>query len=204
MKIDRFAACVPLLLKHEGKFVNDPKDPGGATNMGITIGTLTKWRGRSVTPDDVLALSRDEALDIYRAWYWTQPGIGRLPVGIDRAVFDFAVHSGASRAIMAVQRVIKVADDGNLGPISYAAAARADPIDTIRQLIAGRELFLSRLSIWPRYRNGWKSRLIELQDAALSDIENPPKPTPTAPAAPAVWSLKTWLTSLFNTPSTER
>ncbi|MGS4947428.1 glycoside hydrolase family 108 protein [Meridianimarinicoccus sp. RP-17] len=198
---DRFAALVPLLLKHEGRFVNDPKDPGGATNMGITIGTLAQWRGGSVTPDDVLALSQDEAMEIYRAWYWTQPGIGRLPVGIDRAVFDFAVHSGAGRAIMALQRVLEVADDGRLGQISYAAAAKADPIKTVERLIAGRKLFLSRLSIWPRYRNGWTARLIELQAAALHDIAHPPTPPRAAPAA---WSFGAWLKSLFTpTPSTE-
>lgn len=202
MTHDRFPALVPLLLKHEGRFVNDPKDPGGATNMGITIGTLTQWRGHPVTPDDVLALTQDEALEIYRAWYWAQPGIGRLPIGIDRAVFDFAVHSGAKRAIMALQRVLKVADDGRLGPISYAAAARADPVETVKRLIAGRELFLSRLSIWPRYRNGWTTRLRELQDAALRDMIMAPA---TLPAAPAACSFKAWLTSLFTpTPSTER
>jgi len=202
MTHDRFPALVPLLLKHEGRFVDDPNDPGGATNMGITIGTLSQWRGWSVTPDDVLALTQDEALEIYRAWYWAQPGIGRLPIGIDRAVFDFAVHSGAKRAIMALQRVLKVADDGKLGPISYAAAAKANPVETITRLIEGRRRFLSRLSIWPRYRNGWTTRLAEVQDHSLRDLSIAPKPTPAiTPPRP----FMTWFKSLFTpTPSTER
>ena len=29
----------PFILKWEGGFVNDPDDLGGATNMGVTIGT---------------------------------------------------------------------------------------------------------------------------------------------------------------------
>src|SRR5690606_5273554 len=58
------------ILASEGGYVDHPDDPGGATNMGITIGRLSAWRGRKVTKQEVKNLTRGEALEIYKACYW--------------------------------------------------------------------------------------------------------------------------------------
>jgi hypothetical protein len=34
---DRFESCLAFTLRQEGGYVDDPADPGGATNMGITL-----------------------------------------------------------------------------------------------------------------------------------------------------------------------
>lgn len=64
MARDNFAACMAEIFAHEGGYVDHPKDPGGATNMGITIGTLREWRGGPVTKDDVRSMTKREAKTI--------------------------------------------------------------------------------------------------------------------------------------------
>ena len=59
-----FEIAYPFIAKWEGGFVNDPRDPGGATNMGITIATLSSWRGTPVTVQDVRNLTKQEARQI--------------------------------------------------------------------------------------------------------------------------------------------
>jgi len=54
----RFETCLPIILASEGDFVDDPADPGGATNLGITLATLCSWLGRSASVADVEALTR--------------------------------------------------------------------------------------------------------------------------------------------------
>jgi lysozyme family protein len=62
----------------EGGYVDHPADPGGATNRGITIGTLSRWRESKGLPpakkEDVRKLTQQEADEIYRAWYWIPSG----------------------------------------------------------------------------------------------------------------------------------
>lgn len=78
---DFFPRVMAFINRWEGGFVNHPADPGGATNMGITIGTLTKWRAAhnkpSPTVEDVKNLTRAEADSIYRAWYWEPSGAAK-------------------------------------------------------------------------------------------------------------------------------
>lgn len=65
-----FSECLPVILQSEGGFVNDPKDPGGATNLGVTLKTLSGWLGRTVTVAEVKALKPDDVAPIYQAGYW--------------------------------------------------------------------------------------------------------------------------------------
>jgi hypothetical protein len=122
----RFAACLEEVLWHEGGYADNPRDPGGATNLGITIATLGEWRGRAVTKADVKALTREEAAAIYRARYWKRVRGDALPAGLDLAVFDFAVNSGPARAVKALQRELGVAQDGLVGPVTLGALGSHD------------------------------------------------------------------------------
>jgi lysozyme family protein len=56
----RFNECVAVVFQYEGGFVDHPRDPGGATNRGITLRTLRDWRGDdSLTADAVRALTEE-------------------------------------------------------------------------------------------------------------------------------------------------
>lgn len=119
------------IVAREGGYVDDPSDPGGATNHGVTIGTLQAL-GRDVTHDgrvdvaDVRALSSDAAVDIFLAQYFERPGLGRLPDCLQPSVFDMYVNAGMM-AVKLLQRVLMAAgyplgDDGVIGPVTLAAA----------------------------------------------------------------------------------
>ncbi|SMH57632.1 holin-associated N-acetylmuramidase [Maritimibacter sp. HL-12] len=122
------------ILDREGGYVNDPDDPGGATNFGVTIHTM-RALGRDldgdgqVTPEDVKRLSRDQARDIFIEHYFHRPGIARLPEALQPSVFDMHVNAGAN-AVRILQRLLvemghPVTVDGAIGPQTVAAAQRA-------------------------------------------------------------------------------
>lgn len=125
------------IVDREGGFVQDPDDPGGATNHGVTLGTLRRL-GLELTGDgvigvaDVRALSRAQAVEIFLEHYYTRPGIADLPEDLQASVFDMQVNAGAN-AVRILQRLLRemgygVAVDGVIGPQTVAAArAAADP-----------------------------------------------------------------------------
>lgn len=164
---DRFAECLPQILKYEGGYVDDPKDPGGATNYGITIGTLSAWLGRPATKADVAALTQATAAPIYSANYWMAAKCDRLPVGLDLLVFDTAVNMGVSRAAKFLQAALGVAVDGQIGPKTLTALAEADQSKLIHSYVDQREAFYHGLSTFGRFGKGWMSRLDDVEARAL-------------------------------------
>ena len=120
------------IVTREGGFVNDPSDPGGATNHGVTIGTL-RALARDVTHDgtvdvaDVRALTSDDAIEIFLSQYFDRPGLSRLPDALQPSVFDMYVNAGAM-AVKLLQRMLKtcgyaLCDDGVIGPATMTAAS---------------------------------------------------------------------------------
>ena len=89
--------ALKTVLKWEGGYVNHPKDPGGATNMGITQKTLQGWRGAPVTAEDMKALTHKEAEAIYKARYWAACQCEALEFPVALMVFDAAVNHGPGR-----------------------------------------------------------------------------------------------------------
>lgn len=167
MATDNFERACALTLRHEGGYVDHPKDPGGATNLGITKATLEKWLGRKVTKQEVRNLTPAIVEPIYRARYWNKVQGDKLPKGLDYAVYDYAVNSGPQRAAMALQRAVGVADDGVIGPITLKAVAKKDPRILIEHLCTERLSFLQRLSTWPVFGKGWRSRVVGVEKEAL-------------------------------------
>ena len=97
-----FEKCMAVIEKWEGGFDNDPDDPGGPTNMGITQSDLARWRQKPVTVDDVRNLTRDEACQIYREFYWKPINGDKLPLAAAqlarRSARRSAPPNGSSRA----------------------------------------------------------------------------------------------------------
>lgn len=162
----RFDRCLALVLAHEGGFVDHPRDPGGATNLGITRAVLAEWRGAEVTADDVRALTEAEAREIYLARYWNVIRGDQLPPGLDLAVFDFAVNSGPRRAARALQRVLNVEQDGVIGRVTLSAARAADRAEAIDALCELRLAFLRGLDTWSTFGRGWQRRVEAVRSAA--------------------------------------
>ena len=170
MAAGSFDKCLEFTLKFEGGFVNNPKDPGGATNLGVTQATLSAFLGRHASLTEVKALTPDKVAPIYKLRYWDRVNGDDLPAGIDLAVFDFGVHSGPSRGVIGLQRTLKVADDGKLGPVTLKAAAKADPKDTINSICDGRLAFLQQLKVFKSFGKGLTDRVKKCRAAALSMV----------------------------------
>jgi lysozyme family protein len=119
------------IVAREGGFVNDPADPGGATNHGVTLNTLRRL-GIDVTGDtridsaDVRALTREQAVGIYVEHYYRRTGIGALPEVLQASVFDMYVNSGTN-AVKVLQRLLTSMGfacdaDGQIGAQTIRAA----------------------------------------------------------------------------------
>lgn len=117
-----FDTAVNLVLKHEGGFVDNPLDPGGPTNMGVTQNVYSAWLGRPATAADVKAMPVSDAKAIYAQRYWKLVG-GDNIIDQDLAnwVFDMSVLRGVQAASKAVQTVLGVVVDGAIGPKTIAA-----------------------------------------------------------------------------------
>lgn len=128
------------IVAREGGYVNDPDDPGGATNFGVTIHTMRRLGldltgDGAITPADVRALSRAQAVDIFITHYFNRPRVDDLPDALQASVFDMYVNAGGN-AVKILQRLLRdmgyeVAVDGAIGPqtadAAHAAAA-PDPL----------------------------------------------------------------------------
>lgn len=165
-----FDRALPLLLKHEGGFSNNPADPGGATNRGITLNTFREIHGKHKTVDDLKRISDSELRHIYKTRYWDAVRGDDLPAGVDYAVFDFAVHSGPSRAVKYLQKILMVRQDGIVGPQTLSVLARAKAEHVVEVLCMERLKFLQSLSTWPTFGKGWKRRVEDVQRNALAMI----------------------------------
>jgi len=128
-----FNECLELVLKHEGGFVNHPKDPGGATNRGVTQKVYDAYRKTRARPiQSVKFISEDETKAIYKFQYWDRVQGDFLPRGLDYAVFDFAVNSGVGRASKYLQACVGTKQDGVIGAMTIAAIGK--PANVINAL----------------------------------------------------------------------
>lgn len=173
MARDSFDRALALVLEQEGGFVDHPRDPGGATNLGITRATLARWRRRPVSAADVKALTRAEAGAIYRGHFWDAIRADDLPAGLDIAAFDYAVNSGPAAAIRSLQKVLGLSADGRIGPATLAAARAAEPERTVRALTRERLRVLRSLPTWPVFGRGWTSRTTRVEREALAVSADP-------------------------------
>jgi lysozyme family protein len=122
------------IVKREGGYVNDPDDPGGATNLGVTIGTMRGLK-KDLNKDgvvniaDVKALTPEIATNIYMEHYYKKPGIDKLPAVVQASVFDMYVNAG-NNAVKILQRMLnnmgfECKVDGAIGPNTVEAAFKA-------------------------------------------------------------------------------
>lgn len=171
---DRFPVLLPEILRHEGGYVDHPKDPGGATNLGVTIGTLSNWLGRRATKAEVKALTPAKVAPIYRALYWDRAQAGAMWPGLDLCAFDAAVNSGVSRGVRWVQKAVGAEQDGRPGPKTLAAVAEAGRtvdgrVQAVQAACAARMGFLRGLGHWKTFGRGWSRRVAEIEARGVKD-----------------------------------
>jgi lysozyme family protein len=160
-------ALITALILREGGYVNHTHDRGGPTNMGITLRTLSRWRGYPCTAEDVENLQEEEARAIYEGEYWIQPRFNTLelsPVIIDM-VFDSGVHHGAPKAIKLLQTAIGVRADGHIGPVTRDAALLIDGPTLAARFMGERVEYIGKIITndpsQADFAHGWAARMSE-------------------------------------------
>lgn len=175
MSAKQYEAVLPLVLAHEGGYTNHPRDPGGATNKGVTQKVYDAYRTtKGEKLRSVRSITMPEVTDIYRSRYWNLAHCDHLPAGLDYAVFDYAVNSGVSKSIKDLQRTIN-SFAGNrlpiLAPLKVDGIAGEDTTDAakmiaevdeeafIESFCARRMSFLKSLKTWKTFGKGWARRV---------------------------------------------
>ena len=161
-----FETSLKSILKHEGGFVNHPKDPGGMTNLGCTKAVYEAHMGHFVTEEVMKALLPSDVAPIYKKNYWDRIVGDMLPVGLDYAVFDAAINSGSSRASKWLQQVIGTTIDGSIGPKTLKILNACDVAHTITKFNNIRLEFLESLPTWETFGKGWERRVMDVQSKA--------------------------------------
>ena len=172
--LTNFDRVLTLVLKEEGGFSNDPRDPGGMTNLGVTKRVWEAFVGRDVDEAAMRALTPAAVAPLYRKSYWNRVHGDDLPLGVDYAVMDFAVNSGTSRAAMALQRSCGVEDDGAIGLQTMQAVNSADPITLIGSVCDQRLVFLRSLPSFDTFGRGWTARIQRVR-AASEQMQQAPE-----------------------------
>lgn len=167
-----FYTAVEKVLKHEGGFVDDPKDSGGATNWGITRNTYASWLGRSpasVSVDEVRRMPKADAIAIYKRNYWDAIGGDKIKsYNVAFTLFDQAVNRGVRAAVMQAQAVVGTPQDGKIGPITLDAINRIPESAFLAKYLGHSIAFYQKLAAArpkdQRFLKGWLNRVQSIAD----------------------------------------
>lgn len=155
-----FEQAFAIVIGSEGGLTNNPSDPGGRTNFGISQ--------RAYPALDIAALTLDDARAIYLSGYWAKVRGDDLPPPLAMLVFDAAVNNGVSRATRWLQASVGVTQDGIIGPVTLAAVHSRPGWLTMSDYNAERTYFMAGLPQWRVFGRGWSKRLCRLPFQALA------------------------------------
>ena len=180
---DHFDKAILITLKHEGGFVNDPVDPGGATNWGMSIRFLTKDAGDSdgdgfldgdidkdgdIDVDDIKNMTVEQARKLYRIHFWDKYSYDSIvDFTVAARIFDMTVNMGPKQTGKITQRALNncgqdLKVDGGIGKNTFAAINCTDSemlMAEIRQEHA--QFYINLIAAKPKfekYRKGWLRR----------------------------------------------
>lgn len=157
---------VPKILKYEGGYVNNPFDKGGATNMGVTLATWQHLGHPTATEEDIKNLTPDDFKMVLRT-YWNQWQADRIEnQSIAEILVDWVWGSGVW-GIKIPQRILGVADDGQVGNKTIEALNAANQADLFNEIMQHRKYFLEEIvannSSQSIFIQGWLNRLNDYQ-----------------------------------------
>lgn len=162
-----YAESLQAVLVHEGGFVNNPKDPGGMTNLGCTKAVWEEYVGHPVDEKAMRALTPADVAPLYKRKYWDKVCGDDLPAGVDYVVFDAAINSGAGRAAKWLQACVGVEPDGGIGPKTLEAVQAFDAKLLVTDYCKRRLSFMGDLPTWPTFGKGWTKRVNEVEVVGL-------------------------------------
>ena len=167
-----FKACLDLVLKSEGGYVNNSQDPGGMTNLGITKKSLEEWLGHDVDEKFMRKLTPEMAAPFYDQKYW-RPCYGEiLPRGLDLLSFSMAVNAGPGRSVKLLQQSIGLVPDGVIGPRTRGLISDSNCATLIAKFSEVRREYYRALKTFPIFGKGWLNRVDNEEKEALNMVKN--------------------------------
>lgn len=149
--LTNLAPSLAKVLVYEGGYVNDPRDPGGATYQGVTQRTYDSFRDRmKLIRRSVKLMTPDERQAIYQTGYWTPIGANALPSGVDLVAFDYSVNSGPAKSLKALK-----------------SCTKSTAVATIQAICSSRLSFLRGLKTWGAFGKGWQARVTNVEATGL-------------------------------------
>ena len=153
--MNSFDHAFDLLIGNEGGYVNNPADPGGETNWGIT---------RTVAVDNgydssMKLMPKETAKQIYKKMYWDKLQCDQLPFVVAFQLFDAGVNHGNAQAVKFLQRALSVVDDGVIGAKTIAATNALDDLQIVMLFNAERIEFYTALKTFSTFGKGWVRRV---------------------------------------------
>ncbi|HZP46078.1 MAG TPA: glycosyl hydrolase 108 family protein [Candidatus Binataceae bacterium] len=166
---------VDVILKNEGGFTDNPNDHGGPTNFGITAADYGRWlkRDTPASADEVRAMDRQVARQIYKKWYLADPGFDQITeenLGALKLILaDSGVLFGVRRATMWLQQELGIVDDGRFGPATLQALHAYREIDKLSRRVLGRRIqkiaeIVAANRSQATFLRGWINRAVSLLD----------------------------------------
>ncbi len=159
---DNFDRCLAFTLREEGGYVDNASDPGGATNMGITLATLREWvDDPDLDTSDIESITERTATGIYCSNFWNRLRCDALQPGIDLMVFDFSVNTGCQTTARLLQRAVGLSGDevdGCIGPFTLRHAAAVAPRVLLDALRSAQQARYEATEGFATFGRGWLAR----------------------------------------------
>ena len=153
--MSNFDKAFDLLIGNEGGYVNNPKDPGGETNWGITK-TVAAANGYA---GDMRTMPKETAKGIYKKMYWDKLQCDQFPFVVAFQLFDAGVNHGNSQAVKFLQRALSVVDDGVIGAKTIAAVSKLEDLQIVLLFNVERINFYTNLKTFSTFGKGWIRRV---------------------------------------------
>jgi lysozyme family protein len=170
--MSKFETAIPVIMKHEGGWVNDSVDPGGETNYGWSMLTIKRLglhpndlglNQSEFTPGCLKLMSANTAITLYRKYFWNKYAFEAVMDQTSATkMFDAAVNMGPRRAIGFAQRACQIAVDGIMGQVTVAAINKMNGEDFVRayakQMTSYYESIIVRNPSLVKFKNNWMKR----------------------------------------------
>ncbi|HUP06837.1 MAG TPA: glycosyl hydrolase 108 family protein [Caldimonas sp.] len=161
---------ISFVITLEGGYVDNPADPGGATNFGVTQHYLEANRAAHpelTLPASVADLTQSQAATLYRLNEWTEVQGDSLPWPLALCAFDTAVNEGQHRAAITLQQALGVPADGLIGPGTLRAAQAAGTLQ-VKKFAAYRGVAYAQLDAKEDvFEYTWMDRLLTVYTRAI-------------------------------------
>lgn len=153
-----FDEAVAVILEREGGLIDNPKDPGGITNFGISLAAYPRL-GR----EGIKKLTKDQAKALYKRDYWDKAFCDKLPPNLRLLMLDAAVQHDPIDAAKLLQKALGVVVDGKIGPVTLKRLAAVPANEMAANFLAERALYYVFLKdTFSTFGRGWMRRLFHV------------------------------------------